>query len=278
MGAEALRALLARVRYEVLPARAAEDKVLAHVPRDVVVAVTASPVKGLEPTLDLTERLTAHGYRVVPHVPARLLRDDTHLKDVTERLRAAGVDDLFVPAGDADPPAGTYEGALPVLRRLTELGRPFRETGITGYPESHPLIHDDLTIQAMWDKRAHATYIVSNLCFDARVLADWLTRIRRRDVTLPVYLGVAGPVQRAKLLSMATKIGVGESTRFLTGHASWFLRFATPGGYHPERLLTRGGAAFTAPSAGVAGLHLFTFNQVAETERWRRALLDRLGG
>lgn len=111
----------------------------------------------------------------------------------------------------------------------------------------------------MWDKRAHAACIVSNLCFDARVLGDWLTRLRRRDVTLPVYVGVAGPVQRARLLAMATKIGVGESGRFLAGHASWFLRFA-------------------APSAGVAGLHLFTFNQVAETERWRRAPLDRLGG
>jgi methylenetetrahydrofolate reductase (NADPH) len=278
VGAEALRALLGRVRYEVLPAKATEEKVLAHVPRDVVVTVTASPVKGLEPTLGLTERLTAHGYRVVPHVPARLLRDDAHLKDVAERLRAAGVDDVFVPAGDADPPAGPYDGALPVLRRLRELGRPFADMGITGYPESHPLIHDDITIQAMWDKRAHATYIVSNLCFDPRVLGDWIARIRRRDVTLPVYVGVAGPVQRAKLLSMATKIGVGESTRFLTRHASWFLRFATPGGYAPEKLLARGAEALTAPPAGVAGLHLFTFNQIAETERWRRALLDRLGG
>ncbi|WP_225094658.1 5,10-methylenetetrahydrofolate reductase [Streptomyces sp. CoH27] len=276
MAAETLRSLLGRVRYEVLPAKATEEKVLAHVPRDVVVTVTASPVKGLEPTLGLTERLAAHGYRVAPHVPARLLRDDAHLKDVAERLRAAGVDDLFVPAGDADPPAGPYDAALPVLRRLSELGRPFGELGITGYPESHPLIHDDLTIQSMWDKRSHATYIVSNLCFDPRVLGDWITRIRRRDITLPVYVGVAGPVQRAKLLAMATKIGVGESTRFLTRHPSWFLRFATPGGYVPERLLDRGAEVFARPSAGVAGLHLFTFNQIAETERWRRAVLDRL--
>ncbi|WP_329096575.1 5,10-methylenetetrahydrofolate reductase [Streptomyces sp. NBC_01439] len=278
MDAEHFRALLSSVRYEVLPAKRTEDKVLAHVPRDVVVTVTASPVKGLEPTLDLTVRLAAHGYRVVPHVPARLLRDDAHLKDVIGRLREAGVDDVFVPAGDADPPAGAYAGALPVLHRLSELGSPFAHVGITGYPESHPLIHDDLTIQAMWDKRAHATYIVSNLCFDPRVLAEWVGRIRRRDVTLPVHVGVAGPVQRAKLLSMAAKIGVGESTRFLTKHASWFLRFAAPGGYSPDRLLARSAEALTAPSAGVAGLHVFTFNQVAETERWRCAVLDRLGG
>lgn len=276
MGAEDFRALLDGVRYEVLPAKSTEDKVLAHVPRDVVVTVTASPVRGLEPTLDLAGRLAAHGYRVVPHLPARLLRDDVHLKDVVDRLRGAGVDDVFVPAGDADPPAGAYDGALPVLRRLGELGSPFARVGITGYPESHPLLHDDLTIQSMWDKRAHATYIVSNLCFDARVLGDWVARIRRRAVTLPVHVGVAGPVQRAKLLSMATKIGVGESTRFLTRHPSWFLRFAAPGGYSPERLLARGAEALTADSARVAGLHLFTFNQIAETERWRRALLDRL--
>ncbi|MFF0428028.1 MULTISPECIES: 5,10-methylenetetrahydrofolate reductase [unclassified Streptomyces] len=277
MATAGLRALLDSVRYEVLPAKATEDKVLAHVPRDVVVTVTASPVKGLEPTLDLAGRLAANGYRVVPHVPARLLRDEAHLKDVVDRLRGAGVDDVFVPAGDADPPAGTYDGALPVLRGLSELGRPFARVGVTGYPESHPLIHDDVTIQAMWDKREHATYIVSNLCFDPRLLGEWIARIRRRDVTLPVHLGVAGPVQRAKLLTMATKIGVGESTRFLTRHASWFLRFATPGGYSPDRLLARGGKALTAPSAGVAGLHLFTFNQIAETERWRRAVIDRLG-
>lgn len=273
-----LRALLRTVRYEVLPAKGTEDKVIAHVPRDVVVTVTASPAKGLEPTLHLATRLAAHGYRVVPHVPARLLRDDAHLKDTVDRLRGAGVDDVFVPAGDADPPAGAYDGALPVLRRLSEWGSPFRRVGITGYPESHPLIHDDLTVQAMWDKRAHATYIVSNMCFDPRLLGDWVTRIRRRDVTLPVHVGVAGPVQRAKLLSMAAKIGVGESTRFLTRHASWFLRFAAPGGYAPERLLARSAEALTAPSADVAGLHLFTFNQIAETERWRRALLDRLTG
>ncbi|GAA2911568.1 methylenetetrahydrofolate reductase [Streptomyces mexicanus] len=277
MSAEAVRSLLGRMRYEVLPARTTEEKVLAHVPRDVVVTVTASPVKGLEPTLALTERLAAHGFRVVPHVPARLLRDDTHLKDVAERLRATGVDDVFVPAGDADPPAGPYRAALPVLRRLSELGAPFARTGITGYPESHPFLPDDITVQAMWDKRAHATYIVSNLCFDPRVLGDWIARIRRRGVTLPVHVGVAGPVQRAKLLAMATKIGVGESTRFLTRHAAWFARFAAPGGYTPHKLLSRAAPALAAPSAGVAGLHLFTFNQIAETERWRRALLDRLG-
>jgi methylenetetrahydrofolate reductase (NADPH) len=72
-------ALLQRPRYEVLPVDGIEDQVLAHVPRDVKVTVTASPAKGLEPTLEITERLAGHGYGVVPHLSARQVRDEAHV-------------------------------------------------------------------------------------------------------------------------------------------------------------------------------------------------------
>lgn len=274
--AEGLARLLDAARYEVLPTKTIEQKVLDAVPRDVVLTVTTSPTKGVDATVELVERFRGHGYRVVPHLSARLIVDEIHLKDLVDRLRAAGVEDVFVPAGDADPPAGKYDSALPVLAELTALGRPFGEVGITGYPESHPAIDDDVTIQAMWDKRAHANYIVSNLCFDPKALTGWIRRLRRRQITLPIRLGLAGPVERTKLLAMAGKIGVGESTRFLASHVSWFVRLTAPGGYSPERLLRRTARTITSPEAGVAGLHVFTFNQVAETEQWRRELLQRL--
>ncbi len=272
-GSEAVRRLLRSARYEVIPTATIEAKVLASVPREVTMTVTASPTKGLEATLDLALRLAAAGYRVVPHVSARLVRDRDHLTEIVERLTQAGIVDVFVPAGDAEQPAGSYEGSLPLLADLTAIGSPFSSVGITGYPETHPSIDDDITVQAMWDKRAHATNIVSNMCFDAKTIRVWLERIRRRGVDLPVYLGLAGPVETTKLLAMAGRIGVGESTRFLTNHVSWFMRLAKPGGYSPERLLTQITAA-TGADANIAGLHLFTFNQVAETEAWRQELLS----
>lgn len=264
--------LLRQVRYEVIPTATIEEKVLGAVPRDVTMTVTASPTKGLDTTLDLAVRLAGAGYRVVPHVSARLVRDKEHLADIVARVTEAGIVDVFVPAGDAEQPAGVYDGSLPLLADLTALGSPFESVGITGYPESHPSIDDDITVQAMWDKRIHATNIVSNMCFDAKTIRTWLERIRRRGVDLPVHLGLAGPVETTKLLSMASKIGVGESTRFLTNHVSWFMRLAKPGGYSPERLLAQISSA-TSADAGIAGLHLFTFNQVAETEAWRQSLL-----
>jgi methylenetetrahydrofolate reductase (NADPH) len=270
-----LNALLSRPRYEVIPAKSTEQAVLDWVPAGMTVAVTASPLKGLDPTIDLTERLAAHGYRVVPHLAARSVASDTHLAEIVARLKACGVDDVFVPGGDAPHPAGPFDGALPLLERLTELGGPFRQVGITGYPESHPKIHDDVTVQAMWDKRRHATYIVSNVCFDGLVLGRWIQRIRGRGVTLPLYIGLATPADPARLLKMAAVAGASESARFITKHPSWILRFWLPGGYHPDRLLDRAAPVITAPDAGVAGLHLFTFNQLQQAEQWRRAALER---
>ncbi|MEP7025466.1 MAG: methylenetetrahydrofolate reductase [Actinomycetota bacterium] len=275
-GLSRIAPLLRAPRYEIFPAASIEQAVLSWVPRELTVTVTASPAKGLEPTLDLAERLAGHGYHTVPHVSARLVRDDAHLADIVARLAACGIDDIFAPAGDADPPAGRFTSALALLEQLTEMGRPFARVGITGYPESHPKIGDDITIQSMWDKRQHAAYLVSNLCFDPGMLRQWISRIRARGVTLPLLVGLAGPVERARLVRMAAKAGVAESARFLAGHTDWALRLGTPGGYRPERLLDRAGAALTAPASLVEGLHVFTFNQVQQTEEWRQALLTRL--
>ena len=272
-----LHGFISRPRYEVFPAKGTEQAVADWVPAGMTVTVTASPAKGLEATVELTERLVARGYRVVPHLAARSVADQAHLDGIVARLKACDVDDVFVPGGDAPHPAGPFDGALPLLERLTELGGPFGQVGITGYPESHPKIGDDITVQAMWDKRRYATYIVSNVCFDPAALARWIGRIRARGVTLPLYVGLAGPAERTRLLKMAAVAGASESARFITRHPGWILRFWVPGGYSPDRLLDRAAATLAAPGSGVAGLHLFTFNQLRQSEQWRRAALERTG-
>ncbi len=271
----ALHGALKSARYEVLPTAKIAATIVDNVPRDVTLTITASPTKGIGATLDLAELLIGEGYSVVPHLAARMISGKAELAEIADRLTGQGVTNVFCPAGDADPPAGEYVGSLALLEHLTELGRPFAQVGITGYPESHPAIEDDVTIQSMWDKRPHATYVVSNLCFDPDTIAKWLRRMRKRGISLPVLIGLPGPVERTKLLTMATKIGVGQSARFLKSHASTFARIAAPGGFSPDRFLRKATPIFADPALNVAGLHLFTFNQVAETETWRQKLLSR---
>ena len=77
-----LRELLSAPRYEVIPAKGTEQAVVDWVPAGMTVAVTASPVKGLEPTVELAEKLAARGYRVVPHLAARSVASDAHLAEI----------------------------------------------------------------------------------------------------------------------------------------------------------------------------------------------------
>ena len=269
MGDDSTPATLARLvrnaRMEILPTPAVEDRVLAHLPRSRTVTVTSSPSRGLEATLVLSERLAEHGYPVVPHIAARMVSGRSELEEIVGRLAARGITRVFVPAGDASP-SGDYADALALLEDLAEIGHPFDQVGITGYPESHPMINDDLTIQSMWDKRRFATHIVSNLTFSPAAIDSWLARLRARGVVMPVMLGVPGPVHRARLLAMATKIGVGESTRFLMKNKGLFGRLAAPGGFTGERFLFQCAASLARPDALVQGLHVYSFNQIAATE------------
>ena len=276
-GGEALAAALRRPRYEVIPADGVDESVAAHVPREVTLTVTASPRRGMDATLDLAERLARHGFAVVPHLSARLIRDGSHLHEILSRVAGLRQRDVFVVAGDSAAPAGTFPDALSLLQAMTATDAELIAIGITGYPESHRFIDDDVTIQAMWDKRRYATYIVSNLCFDPSVVRHWVTRVRRRGVDLPIYVGMGGVVDPARLLAASTRIGIGDSARFLRSNTNWLLRRFRPGGYSLDRFALALLPDLAAPERRVAGLHLFTFNQIEPTERWRREALARLG-
>jgi methylenetetrahydrofolate reductase (NADPH) len=259
------------IRYEVIPIDGIEDQVVAHVPHEVKVTVTASPSRGLEATLAVTERLAGEGYQVVPHLSARLVRDPAHLDEIVARLEAAGVHEAFVPAGDAVE-AGQFEDAASLLRALR--GRHLSELGITGYPESHHFIDDETTISAMFEKAPMASYIVSQICFDPETIAWWVGAVRERGTTLPIWIGVPGIINNSKLLRVSMKIGLGESARFLRAHRAWLKRLVTRT-FSPEPLMRRLEPLWKDPAANIAGLHVFTFNELERTERWRREAIER---
>jgi len=272
--APALADLLRRSRFELLPLDGIYEQVVEHLATDTKVTVTASPRKGLEATLELSERLSAAGYPVVPHLSARLVRDRAHLEEVLARLSAAGIQELFVPAGDATEP-GEFQSAAELLDAMGESRTRFDRIGITGYPESHHLISDEETIRAMFAKAEMATDIVSQLCFDPATIAWWIGAVRARGVTLPIWIGLPGCVDYAKLIRISMKIGMAESARFLSHQRGWVSRLLTKQ-FKPNRLLDGLAQVVAEPDTGVAGFHLYTFNEVGRTERWRQRAIARL--
>jgi len=277
----ALAAALRHPRYEVMALPATADLVEQHLSRDAPVTVTISRRKGLEPTLALTEQLCRRGFPAVPHLAARLIVDEHHLAEVMQRMDEAGVTDVFVIAGDVDQPVGAFRDSFSLLVALHRLrqagtGRWIDQVGIAGYPEGHPLIATEVLAEAMLAKQPLATYLVSQLCFDAARASSWLTGLRQQGVTLPVHIGIAGVVDKQKLLRIAGRIGVGSSARFLRRHSRAVARLVVPGGYRPDRLVRGLAPDLARPAQRIAGLHIYTLGGIAATERWRRRALARL--
>jgi len=273
----ALGELLKRPRLEVFPVKGIEEEIAAHVPPGATITITSSPSRGLDTTIELAAGLAREGFDVVPHLAARLVFDVGHLERILGTLREVGVRDALVIGGDVKEPVGSFAGAFDLLTAMAQLDHDLQAIGIAGYPESHPFISDEQTIEAMFDKAPLATYIVSQLCFDPAVIAGWIAAVRERGVDLPVYIGIPGAVSRARLLRISTKIGVGESARFLRGHRSMIARLFLRGTYGSSNLINGLLAQLRDASSSVGGFHIYTFNELEKTELWRRQTIERLG-
>jgi methylenetetrahydrofolate reductase (NADPH) len=240
------------------------------------VAVTCSPAKGVDETVAFSETITRLGYKVIPHLAARAVRDRAHLVDITTQLTELGIDIIFVPGGDAAKPVGSYSTALDLLRDLAETGNKFRRIGIAAHPEGHPDASDAALIEALQLKQPLAHYLVSQMCFDTRRLAAWLRDIRERGIVLPIWLGIPGVSDRAALLKTSLRIGVGDSLRFLKRKSEVVSRLMRTKNYTPDELLGGIAPMLVDEALKVRGFHVFCFNQVEPFEAWRAQALAGL--
>jgi len=274
--ARAVEHALRRAGYEVLPLRNAEEAIVDSVPLDVPVSVTMTASKGVDATIDLTERLSARGYTVTPHLAARMFRDKAHLADTAARLTDQAIHGIFVIGGDSPEAAGPFTDALALLEQLATSGHSFRSIGVGGYPEGHAHISHDQVDRALENKARHATHFVTQMCFRGFTTAAWARHVKRKGVDLPIRIGLPGAVTRQKLARISANIGLGQSARFLVKQNSLLWRFFLPGGYRPDRLINALAPTLGSTDHTLAGFHFFTFNEVARTEAWRQAWLTRL--
>jgi methylenetetrahydrofolate reductase (NADPH) len=269
--------LLTDVRFELMPFDSFEDEI-THLPAGATIAITTSPQLGIDTTVDRTELAVERGFEVSPHIAARYVEDRDHLDEIAGRLTDAGVTDVFVPGGDREEPAGEFESAHDLLVALDDLGYEFDEVGITGYPEGHHFVDDETMAEAMARKEPYATYIVTQICYNPDAVIDWVETIRARGVELPVEVGIPGVMKYQRLLSISQKVGVGDSIGFLrktTGVVDFVRQLiGSRGKYTPDKLIDGLAPYVGDPDYGIIGVHIYTFNQVPDTESWRRERLD----
>ncbi|MCX0275210.1 methylenetetrahydrofolate reductase [Nocardia zapadnayensis] len=268
--------LIASASFEIIPLKGADSKVRAAAP-GATVTITCSPRFGLERTLEQTAAAVAHGYRVVPHLAARMVENVGALRRFIDRITDLGVDELFVIGGDAAEPLGRFDSAGQVLDALADFDHSLRRVGVGCYPEGHPEISDAALLKGLLDKQLHADYMVSQLCFDGAALLHWIDEVRAEGVRLPLRVGLAAPIKTARLVELSLKIGVGQSIRYLTKQHGMVGGLLLGRTFAPETILLDMGERLAAGELGIEGVHMFTFNQVDVTAAWQRRIVAGAG-
>jgi methylenetetrahydrofolate reductase (NADH) len=268
----ALLRLVSSAKYELIPLDSIMAKAEA-LPEGAAVTVTASPSHGIEATFDLAEKLAARGHDVTPHLSAHMIRDRAHLQELLDRARDASITKAFVVGGDAKD-KGEFHDGVALLHAIDELGHPFTEIGVPSYPEGHPDIADDVLLATLKDKQTIATSMTTQMCFNPSALSAWLTRMRAAGVTLPVHLGVPGVAELTKLMAISARIGVADSARYLKKNKSMVGHLMRGGSFGPDAFLEALAPTLVDRDARVQALHVFTFNQVANTADWQRRMLN----
>jgi methylenetetrahydrofolate reductase (NADPH) len=266
-----LAKLLTTPKYEVIPMKNVAVS-FAFIPPNAKVSVTVSPTKGLEATLELTQQLSkfVKPENITPHISARLLESEAQLKNILQRFEGLGIEELFLVGGDTQPPKGPFANSYELLQGVQAV-TPHFCLGVTAYPEGHPSISNEVLLEDLKRKQPYAQFMSTQLCFEAGAIKSWLESVREAGVTLPVQIGIAGAVDIIKLTQIATRIGVGDSLRYLSKHAGQVFKLMT--GYKPDELVSGLEPLYDDPFYNIIGFHVYTFNQLEKTERWRQETL-----
>lgn len=246
------------------------------IPPGAAISITHLPKETLEARVAAAATVRRCGFQPVPHISARRLRSEAHLRGYLARLSAeAAVERVFVVAGDLDDVEGPYEDSLAVIRSglLDAFG--VRCVGVAGHPEGHGQVPEPLLWEALEDKTALlreqglGCEIVTQFGFDAEPVLAWLAHLRRRGVVAPVRVGLPGPASVTTLLRFAARCGVGASSKVLAKYGISMGRLIGSAG--PDRVVEALAEGLTPSVHGEVKLHLYPFGGLARTAEWAHA-------
>ncbi|QHC58000.1 methylenetetrahydrofolate reductase [Rathayibacter sp. VKM Ac-2760] len=251
---------MTRARFEIIPSDGiGEDAERAFPdPAAVTLTVTSLPKHGTERTVDSAVDLARRGFRVVPHLAARNVDGRGALDRALGRMRDAGIDEAFVISGDARSAAGSYSTSLELIRDAVEL-RPELAIDVAGYPEGHPHLSDESIAKHLRERAPYLRGIVTQMCFDVNAVVRYADGLRTSGIGAELWAGVPGPVERARLLTLGARIGVGSSLGFLARSSSVAGGLLRGRRFDPTAFVARLEAA---AGERLAGLHVYTFNEL----------------
>jgi len=264
---------------EVMPRTAAKiEDFRALLPAGTRVYIAHIDGTPIEDMVSTAKRLSAEGFEVMPHMPARLISDSATLGDWIARYQGeAGVTGALLLAGGVTEPRGAFHSSMQLLETGLFDRAGFTRLHVAGHPEGNRDIDPDgghanveaaLRWKADFARRSDAKMaLVTQFAFEAGPILSWVEGLAAAGIDLPVHIGIAGPAKLQTMIRFAIACGVGPSLRVLQRRARDVTKLLLP--YEPTELASTLAARKAAsPGFGIEQVHLFPLGGLEAAATW----------
>ncbi len=274
-----IEAFLQDYSIEVMPrtAEKVEDftALLPAATRVYVAHIEGTPIEDMVAT---AKRLNADGYKVMPHFPARIIKDKATLADWIARYQGeADVKQGLILAGGVTTPHGDFSDSMQLLETGLFDQAGFEHLHVAGHPEGNRDIDLDGTRLKVDDalkwKNAFQTRtdakmaIATQFAFEAQPIIEWADSLKHAGITLPIHIGIAGPAKLQTLIKFAIACGVGASLKVLQKRAMDVTKLLLP--YEPTDVITELALHKAAnPDFNVSHVHFFPLGGIKTNATW----------
>lgn len=243
--------------------------------RVYIAHIEGTPIEDMVAT---AKRIAAEGYAVMPHFPARIIKDKDVLGDWIARYQGeANVTQALILAGGVTKPHGDFDSSMELLESGLFDKAGFTRLHVAGHPEGNKDIDPDgtnLNVDAalQWkqkfSERSDAEMaLATQFAFEAGPIIEWANAIKAAGVDIPIHIGIAGPAKLQTLIKFAIACGVGASLKVLQKRAMDVTKLLLP--YEPTDVITQLAAHKAKnPDFNISHVHFFPLGGIKTNANW----------
>jgi len=270
---------------EVVPNSAAKIESFKEIlPRNTRVYIAHLETESIATMVATAKRIHEEGFTVMPHIPARIIKNRTMLNDwISMYQNEAGVDEALLLAGGSTKPVGDYDSSIQLIESGLFDKAGFKRLHVAGHPEGSKDIDPDggmknvseaLSWKQEFSNRTDADMaIATQFCFDADIVNKWAKNIKEDGIDIPIHIGIAGPAKLQTLLKFSVECGIGASMKILTKRAKDLTKLLLP--YKPTQMLNELSEYKSKdPTLNIEKVHFFPIGGIKQTSDWLEEVLN----
>ena len=274
-----LKEFLTDFSIEVMPRTAAKIESFKEIlPKNTRVYIAHIEGIPIEEMVQTAKRISSEGFNVMPHFPARIIKDKSTLEEWINIYQGeAGINQALLLAGGVNKPHGVFEDSMQLVE--TELFEQynFKNLHFAGHPEGNKDIDKDgsnknVDEALLWKQKFNERSdidiaITTQFCFEAEPVIEWANSLTNNGINIPIHIGVAGPAKLQTLIKFSIACGVGPSLRVLQKRAKDVKKLLLP--FDPNDFLeTLANHKKENPKFNISNIHFFPLGGINTNASW----------